>query len=539
MRPIRSLCLATCATLLLSGTVLAQGNRPAPARNEPRFDILEFVVEGDTLLGAAVIERTVYPFLGPQRGVADAESARKALEKAYHDAGYLSVNVVLPPQRVGDSGGELRLQVVQAGVDKLRITGAQFFLPGDIRQAVPSLRPGSVPNFNEMQQELGDVARASADREITPLIAAGEKPGTMNVELKVQDSLPLHGSIELNNKQSQNTEPGRLEAGLSYDNLFQRGHSLGWTWFYSPKRPSEANIHTLTYHLPLGGPGDRLFLSLQHSDSDTPTALGGSTVSRGETWRLRWRDQLAARPGVDHALSWGLAWRQLRDLNRSVAGFDTATPELRYPSFSAGYELDLSGAPLGGLAGRSTRLQADLNFGLPGLGSRSVDCSGTQLDQFACKRTGASAGFQVLSLTLNHREPFGRWALSARLQGQYTDTPLVPAEQASYGGVDSVRGYHDGALSTDVGVAARLELLPPAWQALSALSLRPLVFYDEAIGRRLEALPGEVARGRLASTGLGLRVESAIGLQATLHWSEVLRGSGRGRRLDFSLRQAF
>jgi hemolysin activation/secretion protein len=468
----------------------SQTGKPATiaesAAAQPRFDILELVVEGDTVLGSDAIERVVYPFLGTGKTVADAEGARKALEKAYQDAGFLSVNVLLPPQRVDNAGGELRLRVVQAVVDKLRITGAQYTLPSQVRAGLPNLAPGTVPNFNEMQDELAQLGRANADRELTPIIAAGDAPGTMNVEIKVQDKLPLHASVELNSKQSQNTQAGRLEAAASYDNLFQQGHSIGLNWLYSPQRPDQANILSLNYHLPLGGVGDRLFISLLHSDSNTPTPLGGATVSRGDTFRLRWRDELAARDGLNHALSWGLTLRNLRDANQNIAGFSTRSPDLRYPSFNASYELDLGG---GTLAGRSTHAQADLTVSLPGLSRRTLDCFGTVEDQFACKRSTARPGFQVLALSLTHREPLGRWALLAKLQGQLADAPLVPAEQVVYGGQDSVRGYYEGEQAGDAGAAMRLEITAPAWQPMAGLQLRPLGFQDLALVHKLNALP--------------------------------------------------
>ena len=507
--------------------------------NEPRFDIFEFVVVGDTVLGATAIENAVYAFLGPQRTAADAEGARRALAKAYQDAGFLSVNVVLPPQRVDQSGGEVRLQVVQAPVERLRVTGAQYTLPSQVIAALPNLALGVVPNFNEMQQELALLARSNADREITPIIAAGEQPGTMSAELKVQDSLPLHGSVELNNKQSLNTVAGRLEAGLSYDNLFQAGHSLGLNWFYSPRRPDEADIRSLVYHLPAGGTGDRLYATWLHSNSDTPTPLGGATVSRGDTWRLRWRDELAGRDGLSQALAWGVTRRNLQDQNRDVAGFSTPAPPLRYTTFNATYELELSGAALGAKPGRSSRLQTDLTVSLPGMNSREVDCFGSTLDQFGCQRSGATARFQVLGLSLSHREPLGRWTASVRVQGQFADSPLVPAEQVVYGGLDSVRGYFEGEQSGDLGAALRLELISPAWQPGERLSLRAQTFYDVAALQRLQPLPSEDASKSLASVGFGLKLETGFGLQGALQWAHVLRDSGRSQRWDLSLRQAF
>lgn len=534
------LALAISPALAVSAQTDA-GNKSNAA--ELRFDILAFVVVGDTALGSAVIERTVYPFLGPQKTAADAEGARKALENAYREAGFLSVNVLLPAQRVDNAGSELRLQVVQSPVDKLRITGAQYTLPSRIREALPSLAPGVVPNFNDMQEELSQLARASGDREITPIIAAGDRPGAMNVELKLLDRLPLHSSIELNNKRSQNTRAGRLEAGIRYDNLFQRGHSIGLNWFYAPYRPSDANILSVVYQLPLGGPGDRLSISAVHSDSNTPTPLGGATVSQGDTFRLRWRDELRGLEGLNHALGWGLTLRDLRDSNRNVGGFTISTPALRYPSFNTSYELDLSGDRVGALAGRSTRLQADLTVSLPGLSGRSVDCNGIQSNQFACKRSAAQPGFQVLGLSMSHIEPLGRWLLSARLQAQLADTPLVPSEQVVYGGFDSVRGYDEGEQAGDLGAALRLELGSPAWAASDQLVLRGFAFFDRAVLRRLEPLPSEAASAQLTSAGLGLTMESSFGLRASLYWAHILprRGNlnGRKQRWEFSLRQTF
>jgi hemolysin activation/secretion protein len=537
--------LLLTGALFITGSIQAQTGAPESAQpvTEPRFDILAYVVEGDTVLGTAAIERAVYPFLGPGKTAADAEGARKALEKAYQDAGFLSVNVVLPAQRVDNAHRELRLQVAQAPVDRLRITGAQFSLPSRIREALPSLAPGVVPNFNDMQEELGQLSRASADREITPIIAAADRPGAMNVELKVQDKLPLHYSVELNNKQSQNTRAGRLEASINYDNLFQRGHSIGLNWFYSPYRPREANILSLAYQLPLGGPGDRLSLSVVHSDSNTPTPLGGATVSRGDTLRLRWRDALPGLDGLDHALAWGITVRSLQDSNQSVAGFTVAAPSLRYPTFNIGYELDLSGPAVGDVAGRSTRLQADLTVSLSGLSGRNVDCYGAVQDQFGCKRSGAQPGFQVLGLGLTHREPFGGWSLNTRLQAQLADAPLIPSEQVVYGGFDSVRGYDEGEQAGDLGAALRLELQTPGWAPRERFALRALAFYDRATVRKLEPLPSEQATAHIASAGLGLTLESSFGLRASLYWAHILpRGgntNGRRQRWEFALRQAF
>lgn len=551
------------AAVFLLASVLAPWLAPcaalaqASAAEPLRFDILEFVVHGNTVLPVAAIERAVYPFLGPGRTADDAEGARRALEKAYQDAGYLSVTVRIPPQRVREAGGEVQLEVLEAPVERLRITGARYFLPSLIAQQVPSLARGSVPNFNEMQAELNALARQTADREITPVIAAGETPGTMAVELKVQDRLPLAGFVELNSKQTQNTERGRLEASLAYDNLFQKRHSFGAYWYYAPRRPEEANILALTYRLPFGDErdaGDALSFAFTRSDSNTPTALGGATVARGNTFGLRWRDELAGAGPFGHALTWSATWRDLRDRNRDVAGFQTdGPPPLRYPVFGAAYELSRSGET----AGRFSSLTAAVNFGLDGLGRREVDCDGRRVDQFECKRSGAEPGFQVVNLTLAHREPLGKvFSAQLRAQAQWASGPLVPAEQLTAGGMDSVRGYYEGEQAGDFAVLLRAELATTRLVDVAGGGLAALVFWDRATLQRKEPLPGEIGRVQMGSVGLGLRLDTAIGLQVRADWARVLfdtrrpatggsfapvsgAAAGRDKRFELSVRQSF
>lgn len=549
--PMRCLLVASLLVAAFAAAAQPVPAARAAAAESLRFDILEFVVDGNSVLPTETIERAVYPFLGPGKTVADAEGARKALEQAYQRAGYLSVQVELPPQRIREGGGELRLRVTEAPIVQMQVTGARYHLPSRVADAVPSLAVGSVPNFNEMQEELGAVARESADREVTPIVSAGERPGTMNAEIKVQDKAPLHGFVELNSKQSQFTERGRLEASASYDNLFQRRHSIGAYWFYSPRRPNQANIWSLNYGLPLGGRGDTLVFGATHSDSETPTPLGGGTVSKGDTYTLRWRNELRSRGSYFHALSFGATHRSLDDANRDVAGATVPATPLSYPSFQLNYDFTQPGD-----GGRLTTLGAGLNVGVPLWGRRQVDCNGRALEQFECKRTGASAAFQVLNLGASHREPvFGAWSVFVRGQLQLASGPLVPAEQVTYGGADSVRGYYEGEQAGDQGWSLRGEFTTPAVNA-GGLRWQALAFGDRAQVRKIEPLPVELAKVNLGSWGLGLRADSAWGLQLRLDWAHVVfdtlkldsqgvlqpttgAAAGRDQRWEISVRQSF
>lgn len=490
---------------------------PAQAQSGgPRFDVMAYVVKGNSILTAADIEAAVYPYMGPARSVADVEAARAALEKVYQDKGYLSAVVSLPQQKV--DAGDVVLEVIEASVDKLKVTGAQYHLPSRIAQALPSVQKGATPSFPQMQDELAQAQR-DGQVQITPVIAAGKTPDAIDIELKVQDELPLHGFVAGSNKRSYNTAAGRFEAGVSYDNFFQRGYSGGLNWTYSPYRPSEVNTVVGSFGAPIR-PGSRLLASWVHSDSNTPTELGGATVVKGDTLGLRWRESLPTYGrSMDHSLTTGVDYKNNRDSNENVAGFSTEKPALRYPAFSVRYDLSSFGSE-----GELSTLDATLTVGTGALGSnRQVDCNGVTTDQFACKRNGASPNFQVLKLGASHKQPvWGKWSVNLHGELQLASGPLSSQEQFGAGGVDSVRGYYEFEQVGDQGAQLRLELLSPSVLDGADYTVQALGFFDRALVREQKPLPGDIASVQLGSYGLGLRVASGKGLKVSVDWAHPI-----------------
>lgn len=519
--------LLTTSTLLIASpfgpaSALAQ----EPARQdaaEHRFDVLEYLVEGNTVLPATAIERAVYPFLGPQRSLRDIEQARAALEKTYQDAGYLTVSVELPEQRVNE--GEVTFRVVQGSVEKLRVSGAQYHLPSKIREGVPSLAVGSVPQFTEVQEELAALGR-QPDRRLTPLLRPGKAPGKLEVEMKVDDQLPLHASLEVNNKQSVNTVAGRAEAALRYDNLFQRGHSLGFNWVVAPSNPNHANILTANYGLPFAS-GDYAYAFVTRSDSDVPSGIGGGTVVKGTALGLRYRVNLPSFGGAfAHGVSFGVDYKDNKD-DLTQSGL-VVPRSLRYGSFAARYDQTRMDSG----DGVTSSFDANLTVGLRGLADRMVDCDGTPTDQFACKRFNAKPNFMVWRVAADHRRPlWGDWNLRARAEAQVANGPLVSQEQYGVGGSDSVRGYYEYEQFGDNGALLRLELASPVVGWLGDVGFKGLGFAERGQVWLIDALAGENSSVQLASYGFGLRGESKW-LTTRLEWGLPLFATRSTQRND-------
>ncbi len=142
--------------------------------------------------------------------------------------------------------GVIIVNVTERKVGRLRVTGSRYFAQDDVRSGAPSVTEGRVPNVNDLKQEIVSLNQRP-DRSVVPTLKAGTAPDTVDVDLQVTDTLPLHGSLELNNAYSQSTRPLRLLASLSYDNLWQRGDSATLSYQIAPQRPSDVDVVSGSY----------------------------------------------------------------------------------------------------------------------------------------------------------------------------------------------------------------------------------------------------------------------------------------------------
>jgi hemolysin activation/secretion protein len=159
----------------------SMAQKPATA---PRFDIDDFAVQGADKLPQIDIEEAIYPFLGPNKTADDVEKARAALEKAYHDKGYQTVSVAVPQQNVQRK--VVVLKVTELKVGRLRVKNSRYFDLDKIKDGAPSLKEGAVPNFGEVTKDIVALNQRP-DRRVTPALRAGTAPGTVDVDLNVED----------------------------------------------------------------------------------------------------------------------------------------------------------------------------------------------------------------------------------------------------------------------------------------------------------------------------------------------------------------
>ena len=457
--------------------------------------IREYRVRGSKLLKGVEVEEAVYPYLGPRRTTQDVDKAREALEKAYHDKGFQTVSVSIPPQ--SPLSGIIILQVDEIKVGKLRVRDAKWFLPSRIARKAPSLQPGKVPNFNDVQKDIIALNK-SADLSVTPALNPGEEPGTVDIDLNVKDSLPLHGTFELNNRYSANTVPLRLNGSLSYGNLWQLGHTLGFSFQVAPERLSDAQIYSAFYSVPFG---DALTVTLSGTsqDSDVSTLGGAAVIGRGQIYGLRASYTLPAESGFYHTLNVGMDYKHF-DENLTLGDTVSSTPIDYYP-FTLAYSASWVGKS------SFTELNTSFNMHFRGMGS--------DVYEFDNKRYNANGSYIYLRSDLTHTHDLAHgFQVLTKVQGQIANQPLINSEQYAGGGQSTVRGYLESAALGDNGVIGTLELRSPSFigtmDEVTKEWKNEWRVYAFVEGGRLtlnDPLPEQQDRFDLGSYGIGTRIK--------------------------------
>ena len=533
----RTFALVVISLLAGAGSVLAQtatrtdpGGQKSPAAptaadKQPEFEIQEYRVLGNTVLPADVIETAVYPYLGPGKTIHDVEGARKALETTYHDRGYGTVFVDIPEQSVDN--GIVRLHVTEGKLRRARVSGAHYFSGRQIRSALPAGAEDTVPDLPTLQSELATLNTQTPDRTVVPILKAGPEPGTVDLALKVDDHLPFHGSVELNNDYTPDTSSLRLSAALSYDNMFGRLDSLSLQYQVAPQSPSEVSVYAGSYTAHINDEGTRWAFLFIDSKSNVATLGTLAVLGRGKIYGTQLIQPLSVTSSSSQSFTAGLDYKDFAQDIQLDPNSVVKTP-ISYVNMS----LEYSGAWREKVF--QWGIDTSLNFGAQGLVNRQT--------QFENKRFDAPASYVYLrsNATFGTKLP-GDFTALLRVGGQYSVDPVISNEQFTIGGNDNVRGYLEAEELGDIGVRATGQLGTPQLKfRANQLRLDAFMFYDFARVSSIDTLPNEPSNVELRSLGAGFNLNAFDHLTGAFIWAyplvDAAQTKAHASRLLFDVR---
>ena len=500
------------AALVCGGAAAAPPAAPAAgAGAQARFSVQEYRVLGNTVLPNRAIETVLYPRLGEAKTLEDVQAARSALEQAYHEAGYATVFVDVPPQEVTD--GVVRLRVTEGRLRERTISGARYFSEEKILEALPATAPGQVPRLPDLQRQLNAVNTQTADRSVVPVLKPGPDPGTMDLALKVEDHLPVHGGVDLNNQYTAGTEPLRATVSLGYYDLWGELDSLSGQYTWAPQKAGQVGILNAVYGVHALNGGIRPSLAFINSSSDVATVGTLGVLGNGQVYMGRLGIPVMNALGGVQSLTLGLDYKHFRN-TISLSNMPSVIEPMSYVNASLTYSSAWQRLTSPGLV-RSGSLDLSVDAGPRGPANSNLD--------FEMNRYQARGNYIYLrgdgALTL--RLP-AKLLLVLRAAGQLALDPLVVYEQLSIAGADGVRGYLEAEELGDSAIKGTVQLQTAPFAAHQVNWADLYVFFDAARDRHLEALPGEPSHTSLRSWGAGLDLLPGHSISGYLTWVESL-----------------
>jgi hemolysin activation/secretion protein len=479
---------------------------------EPTFEILDFRIVGNSIFSNQRLQNLLDDLTGPGRTAGDVEKARDILEKYHHEQGYPTVLVNIPEQSA--ESGIIKLQVIESRTGTTWISDNRHYSTARILDRVPSLAPGTILHVPDVQRDLNRINR-TADLKVMPSMNPGKELGVVDVELKADEKLPLHGSLEISNRAGNNTSELRLNAGIHYDNLWDLDHSISFQYQTSPQEPSEVEVFSGSYMLPTPWNPDHTLVAYGVlSNSETAFGEGFKTQGKGKIIGTRYIVPLTPYEDYNHNMVAGFDYKKFDETTGSVGSStgNTNAPVEYFP-FSLAYNGSLPDT--GGL----TLWNAGLNMSFRGAVTRQQN--------MANKRFKAKGNYLDVLLGMERRQklPAGT-GLTFKLDGQLSDQPLISNEQYTAGGMESVRGYKESEVSGDSALHGVTELsapdLAPLFKLGEGFQIIPYTFFDFALLWVNDPQPSQESMLNLQGTGLGVRATLFRNLEFQLDWGVAL-----------------
>lgn len=472
---------------------------PPDQADQVNFPIKRIDIVGNTFVSTERLQNAVSPFLTEAGNINQLQAALQAIEKAYAQAGYTAVRAVLPEQEADN--GVFRIEVIEAKVGAIRVTGNQHFDAKNILRTAPDLLSGQAPNLQKVAKTLR-IANESFAKNARVIISRSEKDGEVDAEIQVTDIRPWRIAMSLDNTGTPNTGNERASFVFQHANMLNRDHAMALQYTTSPGHSETVSIFGLSYRIPLYRFGDTVDISVGHSDvsnGNVVTTAGNFGISgSGDFAAIHYNFSLPAWRELERKLVFSLNWRSFQSNVVPQGAQNSLIPDLTSAPASISYVVNSD-------QNQTTRWLGSLGwvYNLP---------SGNEGDTTAYNQLGARPGavssFHLLKYNASLQRPlFGNWTFRSELAGQWTEDMLITGEQFGLGGAYNVRGFLERELAGDTGYRGTFELTTPPWLIKQLPDVRSYasVFYDFGQMFRNNALPAEVAQEGISSIGIGMR----------------------------------
>jgi hemolysin activation/secretion protein len=513
---------------------------PPPSPPEQRPDlpqnvtVTQFEFEGNTAFSNQELSDAIIQFTNRPITFAELLEAEATITKLYTDAGYINSGaVILAGQTLSPKGAVVKIQVIEGGIEEIKVTGTKRLSPAYVRSRL-GLATKKPLNQKQLLKALQLLQLDPLIKKISADLSAGSRPEMGILSVKVEEARPFNVEVFADNGRTPSV--GSFRRGVRFDqsNLIGIGDTLNLEY----ANTNGSNAFNLSYAVPVNPRNGKI------------------TVSGGFSFTEVIEEPFNVLDIVGDSYFVDLSYRQpvIQTPTQELAVGITASRQESQTLFLDGIPVPSPGTGVGD-NGR-TRVMALRPF---------VEWIRRTPQDVLALRSQFNIGLGVLDATVNELPPDGRF-FSWRGQAQYvrqfapdmlfvvrsdlqlSADPLVPLEQFSLGGQQSVRGYRQDVLLTDNGFFASAEMRFPIFRVKKVKGVLQIVpFVDFGIGwdSTGRASTQELEQNTLIGVGVGLQWQMWDRLTARFDWGIPLNAVENNQKslqeqgLYFSINYSF
>jgi hemolysin activation/secretion protein len=494
----------------------------APANLTGEITISRFEVVGSTVFTAAELAVITAPATNRLIDFAQLQQVASNITQLYVSKGYVSSGAYLPGnQSFTPKNGVVKIQIVEGRVEDIIITGLNRLEPNYVRSrvALGAQQPLRIDRLLERLQLLQqDPLIASISAELV----TGKTTGTSDVQVKVTEAPTRRAGVSVVNNRTPSVGEIQGQFSLAENNLFGIGDAVSLAYGLT----EAGNILDFNYAVPLNPTNGTLRVQYNRSNSRVI------------------EDPFRPLDIKANAQDIALSYRQpiIQTLPQELAVGITLNQRESNIDFLPNGSGSRLGFPSPGADSNGQTRVTGLRF--------FQDYTTRDTQQVLALRSQLSLGLNALGATVNPSAPDGQFVswrgqaqyvrnlapdqfLVLKLDSQIADRSLVPLEQVSFGGQDSVRGYRQDLLVGDNGLLASAELRLPIFSTPGTSNNKQLLqivpFLDLGVAWNNDGL-STGSPNTIASGGLGLRYQSGNSLLARLDYGIPLTTFNNNRR---------
>lgn len=412
--------------------------------------VSEFSFAGNTVFSSEELNQTLKEYTNRPISFAQLVQAASIITQLYVERGYITSGAYLPEQNLNSS--VVQLQIVEGSLGEIEVDIEQGRLQESYIRDRLNNRISTPLNINQLQSALQLLQLNPLIASLDAELSTGITPGTNTLKVSVQGKDTFTLQTRLNNNRNPNI--GTFERGvtLTEANLFGIGDKISFSFLNT----AGSNQYEGSYTFPLNSRDGTLSFEVRSAQNEIIEEdfeeLDIDVESRN--YNLTWRQPIIqkASPEVSQEFALNLSASR-RESDTSILDLPLDTS----PGANSEGEIRTSVLSLGQEWLQRNRKQviaanSQFNLGLDVLGAE-INADEPNGQFFAWR--GQVSYLRLLS------SPKGIPAVGSTLllrsELQLAADPLIPTEQFSLGGANTVRGYRQDALLTDNGLLAAAE----------------------------------------------------------------------------------